>query len=119
MLAENVVHLDPAPAVFDAMLEGWRRQQSARCLNPKTISTRLRLIRRLFEFTGQYPWQWTPAEGEAFIDHLRGGADPIRISTARAYEVGITLFIDFLREPHYGWARICDAFRDGAPGRLP
>jgi len=37
VLARNVIHLDPAPAVFDAMLEGWARQQAARFLKEKTI----------------------------------------------------------------------------------
>ncbi|WP_405958142.1 hypothetical protein [Streptomyces phaeochromogenes] len=27
VLAGNVVHLEPAPVVFEAMLEGWSRQQ--------------------------------------------------------------------------------------------
>jgi len=51
-LARNVVHLDPASAVFDAMKEGWARQQSARFLRPETIGARLRLIARFGEFTG-------------------------------------------------------------------
>jgi len=93
VLADNVVHLDPAPAVFEAMLQGWRRQQSARFLKEPTIGARLRLIRRLEEFTGLYPWQWEPADGEAFIDGLRGGVKPIAVSTARAYEVGISVFL--------------------------
>ncbi|MGW0476858.1 hypothetical protein [Streptomyces coeruleorubidus] len=66
VLARNVVHLDPAPAVFDAMLEGWARQQTAQLLRPETINPRLRLVRRLEEFSGLYPWQWTPEKGEAF-----------------------------------------------------
>lgn len=53
MLTANVVHLDPAQAVFEAMKEGWARQQAARFLRVKTINPRLRLIERLEEFTGQ------------------------------------------------------------------
>ncbi|SRR5712691_7198711 len=94
-MARNVVHLDPDPAVFRAMLEGWARQQSARFLKAATIDPRLRLIGRFEEFTGQYPWRWTPADGEAFISHLRSGARPIRMSTARTYEVTIGLFLEF------------------------
>ena len=33
-LAHGVVHLDPASAVFEAMLEGWATQQRARFLAP-------------------------------------------------------------------------------------
>ncbi|MCC3651450.1 site-specific integrase [Streptomyces sp. S07_1.15] len=107
VLARNVVHLDPAPAVFKAMVEGWARQQSARFLKPKTIDPRLRLIERLEEFTGQYPWQWTPADGEAFIAHLRGGRKPIQMSTARTYEVTISLFMEYLLDARYGWLQAC------------
>ncbi|MEU9069871.1 MULTISPECIES: tyrosine-type recombinase/integrase [Streptomyces] len=107
VLARNVIHLDPAPAVFDAMKEGWARQQSARFLKSSTIDPRLRLIERLEEFTGQYPWQWTPADGEAFIAHLRSGSKPIQMSTARTYEVTIGLFLEYLLDSRYGWLHAC------------
>ncbi|WP_280490346.1 tyrosine-type recombinase/integrase [Nocardia carnea] len=108
MLVDNVVHLDPAPAVFAAMLEGWRRQQSARFLRVSTIAPRIQLIERLVRFSGLYPWQWTAEEGEAFIDHLRNKQRPIKVSTARCYEVEISLFIEFLLDPRYGWGRVCE-----------
>ncbi|WP_199543071.1 MULTISPECIES: tyrosine-type recombinase/integrase [Pseudonocardiaceae] len=108
-MADNVIHLDPAPAVFEAMLEGWRRQQSARFLKTSlTIAPRLRLIRRLWDFTGLYPWQWTPADGEAFIDDMRGGESPIVASTARTYEVAISLFLEYLLDSRYGWVQVCE-----------
>jgi integrase/recombinase XerC len=59
-------------------------------------------------FTGLYPWQWTPADGEAFIDHMRGGDSPIVVSTARTYEVTISLFLEFLLDSRYGWAQVCE-----------
>ncbi|MGY2148832.1 tyrosine-type recombinase/integrase [Nocardia gipuzkoensis] len=108
MLVDNVFHLDPAPAVFEAMLEGWRRHMSARFLRVTTIASRVQLIRRLERFSGLYPWQWTPAEGEAFIDDLRGRARPIQVSTARGYEVAISLFLEFLLDARYGWAQVCE-----------
>lgn len=61
----------------------------------------------MVEFTGDYPWQWTAADGEAFIDHLRSGDNPVRLSTARSYEVIISLFLEFLLDPRYGWAQAC------------
>ncbi|WP_280465845.1 tyrosine-type recombinase/integrase [Nocardia brasiliensis] len=108
MLADNVVHLDPEPAAFEAMLEGWRRQQSARYLRNATIGPRLRMIRRFNRFTGLYPWQWTSGDGEAFVDHLRGGDRGIRLSTARGYEVTIGLFVEYLRDPRYDWMSLCE-----------
>ncbi|OBB15369.1 integrase [Mycobacterium vulneris] len=106
MLAQNVVPLDPPAAVFSAMLEGWRRQQSSRFLRAGTIGSRLALMRRLEEFTGLYPWQWTPAEGEAFIDHLRSTTVKA-VSTARSYEIAITLFVEYLLDPRYDWVTVC------------
>lgn len=89
------------------MKEGWARQQSARFLKSSTIDPRIRLIERLEEFTGQYPWQWTPAEGEAFIAHLRSGKNPIQLSTARTYEVTIGLFLEYALDARYGWVDVC------------
>jgi integrase/recombinase XerD len=107
-LAPNVVHLDPAPAALKAMLDGWARQQHARFLNDKgTIQPRLQLVRRMVDFTGLYPWQWTPAEAEAFITHLRGGKQPITMSTARGYETALQLFVDYLRDARYRWVEVC------------
>ncbi|MFE6835107.1 tyrosine-type recombinase/integrase [Streptomyces sp. NPDC057705] len=89
------------------MKEGWARQQLARFLKHQTIAPRLRLIERLWEFTGLYPWQWSPADGEAFIAALRGGPGPVRMSTARSYEVMVTLFTEYLLDARYGWAEVC------------
>ncbi|MEV7524593.1 tyrosine-type recombinase/integrase [Streptomyces sp. NPDC091371] len=89
------------------MKEGWARQQSARFLREGTIGPHLRVIERLYSFTGLYPWQWTPADGEAFIADLRGGPTPIQMSTARGYEVMITLFTEYLLDGRYGWVELC------------
>ena len=35
VLAPGVRHLDEAPAVFQAMLEGWKRQQDSRYLETR------------------------------------------------------------------------------------
>lgn len=48
------------------------------------VEPRLRLVRRMAEFTGVYPWQWTPAEGEAFIAHLRCRASSWATMSLRA-----------------------------------
>ncbi|WP_327008016.1 hypothetical protein OHA72_12510 [Dactylosporangium sp. NBC_01737] len=46
VLVDGVVYLDPAPAVFEAMLEGWTRQQQTRFLKwESTIKPRLSLVR--------------------------------------------------------------------------
>ena len=107
VLARNVAFLDPAPGVFDAMLEGWARQQRTRFLKPKTIEARLDLVRRFAAFTGQYPWQWQPVEVEAFFDHLRCGPRPIVVSTARGYQTTLRMFMEYVTDVRYGWPATC------------
>ncbi|MFI5664834.1 tyrosine-type recombinase/integrase [Streptomyces sp. NPDC051684] len=108
-LSRNVRLLDPEATVFLAMLEGWARQQRARFLQESgTITPRLALLRRFADFTGLYPWQWTPAEAEAFISHLRSGVRPIMVSTARGYEISIQMFCAFVSDPRYGWPEECE-----------
>jgi integrase/recombinase XerD len=102
-----VVDLDPAKAILDAMLDGWAVQQRARFLKERSIRPRLDLVRRLVEFSNQYPWQWTPAEVEAFFAHLRSGPRPIALSTARNYEVSVRLFMDYVTDGRYGWPATC------------
>lgn len=103
----NVVHLDPDKAMFEAMLEAWQAQQAARFLKPSTVRPRLRLMRRFAEFSGLYPWQWTPAEGEAWIGALRSGEKPLSLSTLRGYEIDVRMFCEFLRDRRYKWAGLC------------
>jgi site-specific recombinase XerD len=109
-LVDGVVHLDPAPAVFEAMLAGWARQQRTRFLKDRgTIEPRIALVRRLAEFTNEYPWQWAPADAEAFIVHLRssGRSRPIVVSTARGYENALRMFMEYVTDVRYGWSAVC------------
>ena len=101
-LADGVVHLDPASAVFEAMLEGWATQQRALFLKDNTIGPRLELVRRFAAFTNQYPWQWEPAEAEAFITR-----SPVAVSTARNYQNTLRLFCGYASDARYGWVSKC------------
>jgi integrase/recombinase XerD len=103
VLASGVVHLDPASAVFEAMLEGWETQQRARFLKGvSTIKPRLDLIRRFSRFSNQYPWQWEPAEVEAFIV-----SRAVAPSTARNYQNCLRMFCEFVTDARYGWPTKC------------
>ncbi len=116
VLAENVVHLDPKPALFDAMLTGWARQQRSRFLQERgTIAPRERVLRRFAAFTGLYPWDWTPSDAEAWISELRSGNSPLALSTIRGYEVMIRLFCEYLIDQRYGWVDICTEQFGNAP----
>lgn len=71
-LLDGVVHLDPKPAMLEAMRSGWTRQQQTRFLNEEgTIKPRIAPVHRFVEFTNAYPWEWRPADAEAFIARLR------------------------------------------------
>lgn len=115
MLAPGVRHLDEAPAVFEAMLEGWERQQQSRYLQAGTIGPRLRGVRRFVEFSGQYPWQWGPGEVEAFTSALVSGPRPLAHSTVRGYQLVLQLFCGFITDPRYGWAEECQRRFGQAP----
>ena len=107
-LAQGVVPLRPQEAVFEGMLAGWARQQRSRFLREDaTIGPRAAVVRRLAEFAGQYPWEWEPAEAQAFISHLRSGARPVAVSTGRWYEGAVRLFCEYVTDPRYEWAEVC------------
>lgn len=121
VLVDGVSYLDPATAVFEAMLDGWQRQQRVRFLKASTIKGRVELVQRLATFSGQYPWEWTVGEVEAFFDHLRSesrGTRPIALSTARNYECDLKLFLEFVTDSRYGWPGVCVEKFGSAPQML-
>lgn len=115
VLARGVRHLDEEPAVFEGMLAGWERQQQSRYLQAATIGPRLRMVRRFAEFTGQYPWQWGPAEVEEFTSSLVSGPRPLAHSTVRGYQMALQLFCEFVTDRRYGWAEECQRRFGQAP----
>lgn len=118
LASPNVVQLDPERALFDAMLRGWENQQRARFLKESTIGARIRLVRRFAEFSDLYPWQWTPAEAEAWVSSLRSGAMPLKLSTLRSYEIELRVFCDFLLDSRYGWVKECSERFGQAPRQV-
>jgi integrase/recombinase XerC len=103
VLVDGATPLRPEPALFEAMLEGWRRQQAARRLSGPLTEGRVRLVRRFAAFTGAWPWQWTPAQAEAWV--ASGGWAH---STIRSYEGALAVFLDFVCDPRYGWVAECE-----------
>jgi site-specific recombinase XerD len=118
MLVPGIRHLDEATAVFEAMLEGWKRQQDSRYLREQTIRARLRTVRRFAGFSGQYPWQWTPGEVEAFTSSLVSGGKPLAHSTVRNYQTTLQLFCAFLTDARYGWVEECERRFGEAPVQI-
>ena len=57
-------------ALFEAVLEGWVRQQRARLLSEATIRPRVALVRRLQAHSGRWPWEWRAEDLEEWIEDL-------------------------------------------------
>ena len=103
VLAGGAVPLRPEPALFEAMLEGWRRQQAARRLTGPLIEGRVRLVRRFAAFAGAWPWQWTPGQVEQWV--ASGGWAH---STVRSYEGALAAFLGYVCDPRYDWIAECE-----------
>jgi site-specific recombinase XerD len=104
VLVDGAAPVRPEPVLFEAMLEGWRRQQTSRRLSSSLIEGRERLVRRFAESTGAWPWQWTSTQGEAWI--AEGGWAR---STVRSYQGALAMFLSYVCDPRYGWATECEA----------
>ena len=77
--------------MFEAMLRGWRAQQTARGLREDTIVPRERLVRRFGEFTNEYPWAWSAGHMDEWSLHLTAERH-LAPSTIRAYQGSLRLF---------------------------
>jgi integrase/recombinase XerC len=103
VLVDGATPLRPEPALFEAMLQGWRRQQVSRRLSGPLIGGRERVVRRFAEFTGAWPWDWTPAQVEAWT--ASGGWAH---STVRSYQGALSVFLAYACDPRYGWVAECE-----------
>lgn len=104
VLPAGVDFLDVSERIFEAMLEGWRRQQVSRNLKADTIRDRLRVVQRMQGFTDSFPWLWTPQDGADFSAELASG---IGSSTLRQYQSAVKLFQEYASDPRYGWVAEC------------
>jgi integrase/recombinase XerC len=103
VLVDGVTPLRPEPALFEAMLEGWGRQQRSRRLSAPLVESRERLIRRFRAFTGAWPWGWTPEQVEEWS--CSGGWAH---STVRSYQGALAVFLDYVCDARYGWIAECE-----------
>jgi len=109
MLADPDIGLFRADErVFTAMLDGWRAQMLARGLTTQTIKQRCQLLERFQRFTGEFPWQWRPADVDEFLAGLRSGEKPISLKTLRSYSNAVAMFCSYVTHPGYGWGEFCE-----------
>ncbi|MFD5922277.1 tyrosine-type recombinase/integrase [Kitasatospora sp. NPDC058201] len=108
VLLQGVALLHPEDAVFDAMLEGWGRQQrGGRRLQPDTIRDRCGVVRRFATYTDAYPWQWTAADLDDWTTDLIATWHRAE-STIRDYQGTVRMFCDYITSPHYQWPEECE-----------
>jgi integrase/recombinase XerC len=108
VLLDGVSLLHPENAVFDAMLEGWARQQiGGQRLQEKTVRSRRNLVLRFGEFAGAYPWQWSAAHVDEWMTYLTAELKRAQ-STIRGYQTVLRLFCDYVTSPHYQWPAECE-----------
>ncbi|KRE76717.1 integrase [Arthrobacter sp. Soil761] len=107
VLPSNVVPLDPMQAAFEGMLAGWERQRLSRGLNPTATRSNIALVKRFAHFTGEYPWQWQPADVEDFTVSLINRPEPAAHSTLRGYHGMIRTFCSYITDPRYEWPEVC------------
>ncbi|WIE53189.1 phage integrase N-terminal SAM-like domain-containing protein [Curtobacterium sp. MCBD17_003] len=91
---------------FTQVLTGWKRSQVAQNFTEGTIRRRLRTVQRFADFTGRYPWEWTPSDVDDYFAHLRGVRN-VALSTARAYQSDIALFCAYATSESYEWNDAC------------
>ncbi|MGF4042316.1 tyrosine-type recombinase/integrase [Paenarthrobacter nitroguajacolicus] len=103
---------------FTAMLDGWRAQMLARGLTTQTIKQRCQLLERFQKFTGEFPWQWRPADIEDFLAELRSGEKPISLKTLRSYSNAVAMFCAYLTHPGYGWGEFCERTFGDIPSQI-
>jgi integrase len=107
-MVSGVVQLRPEDAMVDAMVRGWRAQQTARGLRDDTITARERLVRNFLEFTNEYPWQWTAAHVDDWSLSMTSERH-LAPSTIRGYQTDLRLFTEFLTDnARYGWVTACE-----------
>ncbi len=100
--------------MVEAMLRGWRAQQTARGLKEDTIAPRERLVRRFLEFTNEYPWNWGPSHVDEWSLSLVS-EHHLAPSTVRSYQGDLRQFTEFLTDGRYGWAVECEKTFDTHP----
>jgi site-specific recombinase XerD len=106
-LVAGVSLLRPDAQVFEAILDGWGRQQASRNLATTTIVEAAKVVRRFQLHAGEFPWRWTPAHLEDWTADLRG-IHGLAQSTIRSYQLKVRGFLRYVCDPVYGWDRECE-----------
>jgi len=105
-------------ALFDAMLSGWRSQQTARYLRAKTIQANETAVRAFCEYAQCWPWQWRTLHVDEYFEDLLSRPPRLARSTLRAYQQRLRGFSDYACDRRYPWSVICEREFGRGPGQL-
>lgn len=94
-------------AIFEAMLEGWARQQRSRMLREATIHCGVALVGRVRDFAERWPWEWSADDLEEFFSDLASAPQARRPATLRNYQSQLRGFLGFLVDERYPWREVC------------
>ncbi len=106
-LVAGAALLYPDEQLFDAMVDGWRAQQTSRYLSPLTLRQREGQLRRFQRWTNEYPWSWGPADVEEWTTGALSERH-LAHSTVSNFHRTIRLFMDFVCDARYGWVDECE-----------
>ena len=106
-LVDGIALLHPDEQVFEAMLHGWHNQGLARNLALATVKNRELQVRAFQLHAGSFPWEWMAHTADEWFADLRSVHHCAR-STIRGYQVAVRGFCDFVTDPAYGWAQVCE-----------
>jgi integrase/recombinase XerC len=70
-------------ALFGAMLDGWRAQQAARYLKPKTMKANAQAARSFCVHADCWPWEWRPLHADEYFADLLSAPRSLRPATVR------------------------------------
>lgn len=105
-------------ALTDAMLAGWRSQQTARYLKPKTIRANETGVRAFVEHTACWPWEWRAQHVDEYFEDLLSRENRLARSTLRAYQLRLKSFSEYACDRRYPWSVICEREFGRGPGQL-
>ncbi len=105
-------------ALFDAMIEGWRAQQAARYLKPKTVRANVQAARAFCVHAEGWPWEWRPLHADEYFADLLSEPRSLRPATVRGYQLRLKGFLDYVTDARYPWLAICEREFGRAPVQL-
>ena len=108
MFGAGVRPLHIEEALLEAMLDGWRAQQTARYLKPKTIQHNVRACRAFVGHAGAGRGSGAPRTLTSTSRICCRAAAAAARSTLRDYQLRLKGFSDYVCDRRYPWTAICE-----------